>query len=116
MPYSTAADVTLLTDTSLINTTVEELIAKVDAEIDDKLAEEGISVPSPTPSLVKRASENLAAAKVLYRDWIDKHSEGIRQQIEKFEKNGYAAIKDYIRQSKGIPTIFSVIENKTDME
>jgi hypothetical protein len=64
MLYSTASDVKLLTNTILENTIIEELIVKADAEIDDKLAEEGISVPSPTHFLITCASENLAAAKV----------------------------------------------------
>lgn len=116
MPYSTAADVQLLIDTSLVDTAIVQLIAKVDTEIDDKLAGEGLSVPSPTPSLITQASENLAIAKVLYRDSIADPTEGIRKQIEKFEKIGYATIKDYVRQSKEIPPIFSVIANETDME
>lgn len=115
MPYSTAAGVKLLIDTSLSDTTIEELIAKVDAEIDDEHAGEGISVPSPTPSLIVRASENLTAAKILSRNWVTA-PKPIWQQTEKLEKIGYVAIKDHIRQSKGMPPIFSVIENKTDME
>ena len=113
MLYSTASDVKLLTNTILEDTIIEELIVKADAEIDDKLAGEGLSVPSPTPFSITRASENLAAAKVLHRDWATDPSEKIQQQIEKFEKNGYAAIKDYVRQSKEIPPIFSVIANET---
>ena len=116
MLYSTASDVKLLTNTILEDTIIEELIVKADAEIDDKLTREGVSVPSPTPFLIAHASENLTAAKVLCRDWATSPSKETRQQIEKFEKTGYAAIKDYVRQSKGIPPIFSVIENETDME
>ena len=122
MVYSTAADVKLLIDTSLEDTTIEGLIEKADAEIDDELAREGVSVPSPTPSLIKRASENIATAKVLYRRTTPDHytiANNLKQtdsekQIEKFEKAGYAAIRDYIKQSKAIPSIFSIIENKTD--
>lgn len=116
MLYSTASDVKLLTNTILENTIIEELIVKADAEIDDKLAEEGISVPSPTHFLITCASENLAAAKVLHRDWITDPTVDLQQQIGKFEKAGHAAIKDYIRQSKEIPPLFSVIENETDMD
>ena len=120
--YSTADDVKLLIDTSLADTTIEELIVKADAEIDDELAREGISVSSPVPSLIERASENLASAKVLTNRTTPDHpttadnlkKTDARQQIEKLEKTGYAAIGDFIRQSKGIPSIFSIIKNKTD--
>lgn len=119
MPYSTAADVQLLIDTIQENETIGELIKKADTVIDDKLTREGLSVPSPTPSLIKRASENLAAAKVLYRDWtsgtMNTKPTTVRQQIETSEKAGYAAIKDYIRQSNEVPSIFSIIENKTEV-
>jgi len=128
MPYTTPADIKILIDTAVDNSVIESIIDGVDADIDDLLAEKGLSVSDPAPTKIKKSSKYTTCARVLSRDWAggttpDTHKigdfsqkSGIQEQITMFEAKGEKAIKDYIHEKKkgNYPEIFEVIENKTD--
>ncbi|MHC1623449.1 MAG: hypothetical protein ACXQTR_02520 [Candidatus Methanospirareceae archaeon] len=130
MPYTTPSDIRILIDTTIDDIVIESIIEKVDAEIDDLLAEQGLSVgdSNPIPAKIKNASEYTTCARILSRDWAggttpDTHKigefsqkSGIQEQIAMFEAKGEKAIKDYIHEKKkgSYPDIFVIIENQTD--
>lgn len=128
MPYTTPADIRILIDTAVDNIVIESIIEKADVDIDDLLAEKGLSVSDPASAKIKKSSECTTCARVLSRDWAggttpDTHKigefsqkSGIQEQIVAFEAKGEKAIKDYIHEIKkgDYPEIFEIIENKTD--
>jgi|Deesub1362A_J573_1020465.scaffolds.fasta_scaffold04856_6 hypothetical protein len=129
MTYSTATDIKILIDTALDDTIILQVIAEADSRIDDELTREGLSVSSPVPSLIKRASKYIASALILERDWIsgatpDDFRIGdfaqkikIENQIEKLEQRGLNSLKEYIRRQKFSDYFkpFTIVENKTDI-
>jgi hypothetical protein len=118
--YSSSSDIVNLTGTDLDTATVEALIAEADREIDAILDREGLSVPSPTPDLVKLASQYLASALVLRRSRADgSHPDSARigdygeqtrigDVIAEFESRGREALREYIRRYKSAD-IFRIV-------
>jgi len=128
MAYTTPGDIRILIDTSVDNIVIESIIDIVDTDIDDLLAEKGLSVSEPTSAKIKKSSKYTACARILTRDWAggttpDTHKigefsqkSGIQEQIAAFEAKGEKAIQDYIHEQKkgDYPEIFEIIENKTN--
>jgi len=127
--YSTIDDVKALTGTNLDDVTIAQLINEADADINNTLSREGLSITGSTPSLISQASKYLASALVLQRGWASgatpeqykigdfSRQSNVSMQIERFEQRGRQVLQEYIRRAKFDETLFfTIIENKTNVE
>ncbi|MHC1593536.1 MAG: hypothetical protein ACXQT1_05605, partial [Methermicoccaceae archaeon] len=71
MAYTSAAEVSALTGSSLSTTAINAIIDIADAQLDATLAREGLSITGSTPALVAVASLFLSTAMVLERQRAD---------------------------------------------
>ncbi|MHC1570342.1 MAG: hypothetical protein ACXQS9_00630 [Methermicoccaceae archaeon] len=113
MAYTSAAEVSALTGSSLSTTAINAIIDIADAQLDATLAREGLSITGSTPALVAVASLFLSTAMVLERQRADgtmADSTGVgdititaklEEQLAGYRAGAEAHLNQYIAAQKG---------------